>query len=260
MTQHVDIFDQPESLRNPFLGSFVFHVAVFGALVLANWQYDQAHQNWGSNIPSGGGSVAISPVKTIPLPARHGPKNPVASDTESVVPAAPRKEVAKPKVKPPDPTAIAIRSKTQPKPSPTDSSNLRYRPETTYKPNQIYSPQAPAAVSQMFAKTGAGTIGLDQNSVLGSRFGGYAALLMQRVAERWHTNGLEGVHAPYAIVAVDIFRNGTTRNVKLTQSSGNYQLDTSALRAVTEAAPLPPLPAEYERDMVNVEFRFQIQK
>jgi TonB family protein len=163
-------------------------------------------------------------------------------------------------VKPPDPTAVAIRSKTQPKPSPTDSSNLRYRPETTYKPNQIYSPQAPAAVSQMFAKTGAGTIGLDQNSVLGSRFGGYAALLMQRVAERWHTNGLEGVHAPYAIVAVDIFRNGTTRNVKLTQTSGNYQLDTSALRAVTEAAPLPPLPAEYERDMVNVEFRFQIQK
>lgn len=256
---HTDILDQSESLQKPFVGSVLFHLAVAGILILANWEYAQTHEVWGSAVPAGGGSVAITPVKTIPLPARHGRHNPVASDTESVVPAAPPKEVPKPKVKAPEPDAIPIKSKNQPKPQ-TEASNTRYHPDTTYKPNQVFSPQSPAAVSQMFAKTGAGTIGLDQNSVLGSRFGAYAALLMQRVAEHWHTNGMESLRTPYAIVSVDLYRNGSIRNPKLVQTSGNYQLDTSAVRAVTEAAPFPPLPAEFERDMVNVEFRFQLQR
>ncbi len=260
MAPRIDILDQSDSLRNPFFGSILFHAGLLGAFILLGWELQQTRENWGTPIPSGGGSVAISPVKTIPLPARRGPRNPVASDTESVVPAAPPKPVPQRKIKAPAPDAIPLKSKTEPKPSPTDASNLRYRPKETYHPNQIYSPTAPAAVSPMFAKTGAGTIALDQNSVLGSRFGGYAALLMQRVADRWHTNGLEGVRAPFAIIAVDILRNGSIRNPKLVQPSGNYQLDNSALRAVTEAAPFPPLPPDYERDMVNVEFKFQLQR
>lgn len=259
MAPHTDILDQRESLRNPFVGSILFHAALAGLFVAASMEYQRSHETWGSPTPSGGGSVAISPVKTIPLPPRHGRPNPVANDTESTLPQAPAKEVAKPKVTAPEPDAIALKNKNQQKTTPATSTQ-RYRPPEVYRPNQVYSSQSPAAVSQMFAKQGAGMVGLDQNSVLGNRFGAYAALLMQRVAERWRTGGMEGLRVPFAVVSVDLLRNGSIRNPKLLESSGNYQLDTSALRAVTEAAPFPPLPQEYERDMVNIEFRFQLQK
>jgi protein TonB len=257
MPAHADILDQSESLQKPFLGSIAFHTGLVA--LFFGYAYTLHTEQWGSPNPSAGGSVAINAVKTIPLPPRTGRRNPLASNTESQVPAAPQKPVAKQKVRPPEPNAIPLKSKTVQKEQ-TQSSTTRYHPPDIPKQNQVYSSQAPAAVSPMFAKSGAGTVGVDQNSVLGNRFGAYAALLMQRVAERWHTGGLEGVRAPMAIVSVDLYRNGSIRNPKLVQSSGNYQLDTSAQRAVVEAAPFPPLPAEYERDMVNIEFRFQLQR
>jgi protein TonB len=257
MAPHADILDRPESLRNPFIGSLLFHAAVIGGLVLLGIEYERNIVPLGSANPSGGGTVAITPVATIPLPARQGRKNPVANDTEYNVPAAPKEETVKQKVKAPEPDAIPLKSKTQPKPVPKETS--KYRPEGYLKPNQTTSSTGPSLSTDMIAKQGAGTIGVDRYSVLGSRFGAYAALLMERVSQKWNTGGLEGVR-PSAIVGVEILRNGSIRNPRVIQTSGNYQLDTSALRAVTEAAPLPPLPQEYEKDVLNVEFKFQIQR
>ena len=163
----------------------------------------------------------------------------------------------KQKVKAPEPDAIPLKSHKEPKPVPQETS--KYRPDIPPRPNQTYSSTGPALASDMIAKQGAGTVGVDRYSVLGSRFGAYASLLMERVSQRWNTGGLEGVR-PAAIVSVDILRNGSIQNPRLIQTSGNYQLDTSALRAVTEAAPFPPLPAEYEKNVLNVEFKFQIQR
>lgn len=256
-----DILDSRESLTTPFLGSIALHVSVAGAFILLSWQYEHSREMWGSATPAGGGSVAITSVKTLPLPARQGRVNPVANNTESRIPQAPPEKEVKRRAPAPDRNAIALKSRTLPKPARTETSNEKYRPPEPRRPNQIYSTDAAALASKMFAKPGsAGAVGVDQNSVLGNRFGAYAALLMQRVADKWHTTGLEGVRAPIAIVSVDIFRNGAIRNPRLAQTSGNYQLDTSAQRAVVEAAPFPPLPPEYEHDMVNVNFVFQLQR
>ena len=261
MATQTHALPHPDPLAKPMLGSVLLHVGVVAFFVLLTAQFEKTRETWGSSKPSAGGAVAITPVSTIPLPPRRGPKNPVANDTDSVVPQAPRQEKAKEKAPPPDPDAIALKTRKKYKPEPVIASTQRYRPPDPYRTNQVYSSQAPAAVSPMFAqKGGPGQIGLDQNSVLGSRFGAYAMLLMQRVSEHWRTNGLDSARLPFATVSVDLFRNGTIRNAKLVEGSGNYQLDTSAVRAVTEAAPFPPLPAEYERDMVNVEFKFQIKQ
>jgi protein TonB len=256
-----DILDTRESLTTPFLGSIALHASVVGAFILLSWQYGHSREMWGSPTPAGGGSVAINSIKTLPLPPRHGRLNPVANNTESRLPQAPPEKEVKRRTPPPQPDAIPLKSRTLPKPSRTETAQEKYRPQAQYRPNQIYTTEAPALTSKMFAKPGsAGAVGVDQNSVLGNRFGAYAALLMQRVADKWHTTGLEGLRVPTAIVSVDIFRNGTVRNPKLVQTSGNYQLDTSAQRAVVEAAPFPPLPPEYEHDVVNVNFVFQLQR
>ena len=257
MAPHADILDQPESLRNPFIGSLLFHVGVIVVFIFAAAIFPHDVMQLGSPTPSGGGTVAITPTATIPLPARQGRKNPVANDTDYNVPAAPKEDIVKQRVKAPEPDAIPIKSKTEPKPVPKETS--KYRPEGYLKPNQTTSSAGPALSTDMIAKQGAGTIGVDRFSVLGSRFGAYAALLMERVSQKWNTNGLEGVR-PTAIISVDLLRNGSIRNPHLVQTSGNYQLDTSSLRAVTEAAPFPPLPQEYEKDVLTVEFKFQIQR
>ena len=257
-----DALHNPEPLGKPLLGSVVFHVGMVALFVLLSATFNTTRETWGDLTPGAGGAVAITPVNTIPLPPRQGHKNPVANDTESTTPLAPVRETkVKTKAPPPDPDAIPLKSKKKYVPEARNVSPQRYRPPDINRPNQVYSNQAPAAVSPMFAQRGGpGQIGVNQNSVLGTRFGAYAMLLMQRVSEHWRTAGFENQRLPMASVSVDLYRNGSIRNVKLLESSGNYQLDVSAQRAITEAAPFPPLPAEYERDIVNVEFKFQIKQ
>lgn len=113
----------------------------------------------------------------------------------------------------------------------------------------------------MYAKPGTTAgVGINPNSILGTRFGGYAAILMEAVGRHWNTAGLAGMQAPVAVVSVRIFRNGTTQNAQIAQRSGNSTVDYSALRAVTEAAPFPPLPPEYSGAYLDVDFQFQLQR
>jgi protein TonB len=55
-------------------------------------------------------------------------------------------------------------------------------------------------------------------------------------------------------------RDGSVRNSQIAQRSGNATLDNSALRAVMDAAPFPPLPPEYDRNEANVELHFQLKQ
>jgi protein TonB len=259
MRQHADILDEPESLRMPVLASVAFHVAVFGALALSTYIATRNREVWGSSAVQAGDAVAVTSVKTIPLPSRSGRLNPVANDTESTVRQAPKQETKK-QAKVPEPDAIPLKSrfaKEQPKPT----SQQKYQPKELPAPNQVFATQAPAAVSPMFMKAGAGGVGLGQNTVLGTRFGAYADLVAKRVSDSWQTSGLAGLHtAPLVIVTFDIQRDGSIRNPQIAQRSGNTTLDYSALRAVMDAAPFPPLPPGYQGSQANVELRFQLQR
>lgn len=258
MTQHLDILDERDSLRKPFVMSTLFHVAVFGALIISTLTLKRKSEIWGSTNVQGGGTVAIQPVKNIPLPSRTGPINPVANPTESQVPQAPKPEPKK-QAKPPEPDAVPIKSRLAEK-QPRPQSPQRYVPRPP-PPNQVFSSEAPAAVSPMFQKPGSGGVGVGLNSALGSRFGAYADLVAQRVTEKWQTNGLAGMHtAPMVIITFDILRDGSIRNVQVAQRSGNSTLDYSAQRAVIDAAPFPPLPPGFDRSEANVELRFQLQR
>jgi protein TonB len=62
------------------------------------------------------------------------------------------------------------------------------------------------------------------------------------------------------IVTFEILRDGTVRNAKVAQRSGNTTLDYSALRAVMDAGPFPPLPSGYDRTEANIELQFQLQR
>jgi protein TonB len=157
----------------------------------------------------------------------------------------------------PDEKAIPLKS-PQLKKQPQQQAQQRYRPEPL-RPNQVTAAEAPAARSPIFQKQG-GAVGLGQNSTLGSRFGAYADLVAQRVTEKWQNGALAGQSSPMAIITFDIQRDGTIRNAKVAQPSGNSTMDFSALRAVMDAGPFPPLPSEYERNQASVELQFQLKR
>jgi hypothetical protein len=266
MSQHADILDEQESLRSPFLASVAFHVGIFAILILWNTLAHASKLVLGTTNPGYGSSVSVNSVRTIPLPSRRGPVQPVAHDTENQIPQRqPEKAQPKPKHVEPPKNAIPLKSRLTEKPAPHDYLKPQYRAQPV-RQNQVTGSQQQAAVSPAYVKPGSSAgVGLNPNSVVGTRFGAYAQALMEAVGSHWNTGGLAGVRAPTAIVNVDILRDGTIRNPRLVQSSGNSEIDRSALRAVIEAVNqgvnqprIPPLPLDYSGSYLNVDFLFQL--
>src|SRR5438067_10074882 len=108
---HPDILDQPEPLGRPLASALTLHAVVAAALLATNFIGHRRADQFGELTGGGLGSVSVSVVNQLPLPARPGLVNPVAHDTESAVPEPPAKTKLSPKVEAPDPTAIAIKSR-----------------------------------------------------------------------------------------------------------------------------------------------------
>lgn len=263
MAAHIDILAEPESLRKPLLGSIALHASVFALMALQGLLGGRGGEPWGSPNSLGGGAVGITPVAQIPLPSRGGPVNPLASDTESSVPEPPAAKPQERRAPEPDPAAVAIKGRAAPKRRPRASRrSSRSRLETPERPGQLYSDAGRALSSTMVGSTGSGGVGIGRGGAFGNRFGYYRDLLEQMVAQRWRTDQVDPRldTAPPVIVTFVIYRNGSIANVRVEQSSGNKALDYSALRAIYEASPFPPLPAGYERNDAKIEFWFQLKR
>lgn len=256
---HADILDQDESLRKPLIASAVFHVSF---LVLAGvytlWMAHITRETWGSNV-AGGGAVEVSAVKTIPIPGRTGRLNPLAHETESQIPEPPPEKKLEKAVPKPDLDAIPL---WRDKPVREQPQNVARRnmPQQPLRENQIYSVEGQAATSPMFNMPhGGGSIGVGAG-VFGQQYGAYVSLIIQRIAEKWQTANLDprSQRGP-AIVNFEIRRDGSVSTPTVMQSSGNYNIDTSAQRAVLMAAPFPTLPPQYGGNSATVEIRFNLR-
>ncbi|MGJ5820687.1 TonB family protein [Paludibaculum fermentans] len=262
MDQHVDVLAERDSLKRPLIGSLVLHGALFGTIGLLTVFNIGKTITWGDPNSMGGGAVSVTPVQKIPLPGRTGPKNQVAEDTKSEIP-----EEVKPKPKTKqavkdDPDAIPMKSKKRPKAERTErASNRKDKPE--YENNQVYSNAGQAATSPIYGMApGSGGVGVGTNSPFGTHCGAFATLLRDRVGQRWRTDQVDArIHTlPPAIINFDLARSGQVTAISVSQSSGNRTLDYSAQRAITEAAPFPPIPRECEGNPAHIEFWFQLKR
>jgi TonB family protein len=265
VASHPDILSQQDSLTRPLAASLAAHALFFASVFAYTVIGPRARELWGDPNALGGGSVAITPVSQIPVITAGGMKNPVANDTESRVPAPPPKPEAARKRQPAeDPDAISLRT-AQLKKKQTDiaASRQRYRPLKEERPNQLYSATGQAMSSPMYGlTTGSGGVGVGPGGAFGTRYAWYERLLRERVARAWRTDDVDPrlQTAPHVIVTFEIVRDGSVRNVRLLQRSGNLALDNSAQRAILQAGPFPQLPADYNRDSASVEFWFQLKR
>ncbi len=87
---------------------------------------------------------------------------------------------------------------------------------------------------------------------------GYINILRNKVSENWSP-------APYAysgvkkvLVYFNISKNGSVDKLAVKETSGVPYIDRSAIRAVKNSSPFPPLPSGFPDDYLGVYFMFEL--
>ena len=110
-----------------------------------------------------------------------------------------------------------------------------------------------SALPQVGDHTGALVIRADGED-LGYSY--YFQALLRKIAEYWEPPPGSWGDEVAAMVRFTVLRDGSVPPVSVEEPSGLSVFDASAMRAVTRAAPLPPLPQEYQGEQIVFHLRF----
>jgi len=197
--------------------SSILHLALFSALVFSHTRPRRFE-----------GYPVVIPVEIVEL-------KPISFKAPEVEKIAPKRHVARPQPK-------MLEGVTVEKPK------IEEEPEEERPVKQIEKPEkSDKGKSAAESKK----IRLDVNEF---PFSYYLALLRSRIETNWEP--------PYGgvgrvVVYFMVQRNGQLTGIALESGSGDYLLDRAALRAVTLANPLPPLPYDFSEPDLGVHFEFE---
>ena len=85
-------------------------------------------------------------------------------------------------------------------------------------------------------------------------FGPYMRELQRRIKANW--NPPQGNESKRVVLLFSIAKDGRLLGVKVLKSSGLQAADRAAISAVEMTAPFKPLPSEYKRSSVDIQFTF----
>jgi TonB family protein len=179
-------------------------------------------------------SAARERLERTPLP----PRPPVPSTAPPVAPAPAPPPVARP-VEP----VPAPRATPPPAPAPSPPA-VASRP--ALEPVRLGRPDAGTAAT--------GSLSLDVSDF---PFTYYLRQIQAKISDRWSPPRATAAGGERAVVMFEIGRDGQIKEPRLERESGNALYDQSALRAVVEASPFPPLPAEFKAPSLRVHFGFE---
>lgn len=97
-----------------------------------------------------------------------------------------------------------------------------------------------------------------QNTGSGSpEFQPYLEEMHKQISGKWNPPPVN--KDSEVVLKFTILKNGHVINEEVSQSSGNKEVDESALAALRRSSPLPPLPLSFPRDEVTVNFNFTVK-
>ncbi len=259
-------------MRLPAVISLSMHAA-FIVVFLVGGRYER------TMTLGGFGPGDFTPVTMVGPEALRG-RSRTTRVPEPKAPPAPRPEL-KPVESKPEPKPES-KPPTPPKPKVVDDGvkisdqtkeAVKTKPDTTKaaaaapaRPMETPADAALAGVAEVPA-SGGGTVAAGIEVGLGDGGGGggggfgdfgYYRLAMQnKIAANWSPGFVSGEAA--CIIYFRIIRSGAVVGARVEESSGIPFYDQTALRAVVESSPFPPLPAQLPDDMVGVHFRFRYQ-
>ena len=191
-----------------------------------------------------------------PLPGPPAAPAPAAKQPAAPAPAPPKAP------EPKEAHTVPEVPKPKPKESPKKKEEAPTRspaPSAPAGPPQDATPQ-PESPAQGGAAGATGPTGV--TAVLGggdASLGFYGAAVKAALEAAWIKPFLEDQGETYsATVSFVIGRDGTARDVRIAESSGVPSLDRSAMRAVIEASPFPPIPPSWSGDTLPATMRFDL--
>lgn len=270
------------NLKGPLTYSVLMHAILGGLLVYSGFTH--RGPNWGG--PGGSVSVGIIgsvPAVPLPRPDLVSP-NRVVDNSKGLYKTEPA-----PEIKAPEPDAVPLQKfKLKPPPKPKEKPKGFENPpppkyasrpsrvlenKTPPPPNAVPyggggAPDVPYSSSTFPLKPGQSTQGgltfgsNGANGDFSSQFAWYVQAVQRKVSSNWLQATIDPniTVAPRVVITFDILRDGRVANAQITRSSGNYSVDTSAIRAVQNSSPLQPLPSQYSGSHVSVDFWFDFHR
>ena len=109
-------------------------------------------------------------------------------------------------------------------------------------------------------KTGNGSGAVNEIGVNAGNFPymGYVNILRNKIAETWNPAPYPSSSPKKVTVYFRILRDGRVDNITIKESAGVSYIDRSAIRAISNSGPFPPLPAGYTDDYLGVYFMFEL--
>jgi len=176
----------------------------------------------------------------------------------------------------PKPIPVPDRQPTKPadkiapfknEPLPPTKRSKTDKPKEPPPPNAVLGhgapPKMPTNYSTQPTGGGAGPVSVQGQGAgeFASRYAWYIEAVRRRISQNWVQSsidpGVRAAHTAHAVMTFTINRDGSIRNVKLSQSSGNLSMDNSAVRALT-GIQFGPLPNDYAGAYVDVTFDFDL--
>ena len=259
-----DATTYPDLAFRRYLGySAWFHIGLIASLLVGVW-VQRSGNPWGG--PGGGDSdVKVNLVSSAGIPMPR-PNLPTPSDVVDPTKGLGKEEP--PKIEPKtDAMKLPEFNKKKPPPPSKPSKvfeNKQPPPDNTanygkgggqLNIQRGYS-DAPGAAASGLAMQGPG------GGDFSSRYGWYVESVRRAISQNWIQASIDpqvrATRRAKTTMTFRINRDGTIRNIRMENSSGNRSMDDSANRALLSIDKLPNLPADYSGSYVDVTFDFDL--
>ena len=250
----VALANSDEVTLHKFLVYSVFLHTLLAVSIAASIYYQYRGTAWGG-VGGSEGDVKVNLVSSAGIPM---PKPEVVTESQTVDPTKGlyKEEPKPPEIPAPPKEELKIPAFKDEKP-----------PKPISHPSKVFVDQRPTPTNAVpYGKGGNPNIPTGYNSTPGApssgvavqgqgggdfttRYGWYIEAVKRRINSNWNQFTIDpGVRAErraHAVLTFTIYRDGSVKNVRLEQSSGNLSMDNSAQRALLSSVPMPGLPSDY---------------
>src|SRR5712691_5969451 len=238
------------NLRRFLVYSVVLHASMAIAIALSAFLQHRGNA-WGGV----GGSLGGTKVNLVSSAGIPMPKESVVTESKAVDPTKGlyKEEPPKPPEPKTDATKIPKFEKAKPLPPSRPSSTLEHKtpiPNNAVRYGKRGNRVLPSGYSQTPGSgSPGGTVQGQGNTDFTTRYGWYIAGAKRRVAPNWNVLFLDpsvrNSQTLHCVISFTIMRDGSVKNLRIAQSSGNSSWDNSGLRAIQSSTPFPPLPNDW---------------
>ena len=249
------------SLRQFLLYSVIMHVSVALVIVVSAFIQFRTNQWGGVGGAQGGTKVSLVSAAGIPMP-----KEAVVTESKAVDPTKGlyKEEPPKPPEPKTDATKIPKFEKEKRLPPSRPSRTLENKtptPDNAVPYGKGGNPDLPTGYSPTpGVGSSGGSVSGQGNTDFATRYGWYIAAAKRRVGPNWNLLYLDaqarGSRTLHCVISFTILHDGSIKNLRVSQSSGNSTYDTSGLRAIQSSVPFPPLPSDWKAPDVDVLWDF----